>query len=179
VLRFSLAFLERFLFFPRLLKQSNYWHRLLRRWRRACACQSLMLRSSGCCSPSARALLLIIGLKTKQQITLTYRSYVTSCPRCAHVSCVTRCGVADAEQTINHLLLTEEMGRHMDSRRAIYRFANGTFYFMSFHLSFCTEMMFGSCLLASLALRLNFSSAQARAQLSIITSNLIAVFNGR
>jgi hypothetical protein len=87
--------------------------------------------------------------------------------------------VADAEQTINHLLLTEEMGRHMDSRRAIYRFANRTFYFISFHLSFCTEMMFGSCLLASLALRLNFSSAQARAQLSIITSNLIAVFNGR
>jgi hypothetical protein len=34
-------------------------------------------------------------------------------------------------------------------------------------------------MLASLALRLNFSSAQARAQLTIITSNLIAVFNGR
>jgi hypothetical protein len=34
-------------------------------------------------------------------------------------------------------------------------------------------------MLASLALRLNFSSAQARAQLTIITGNLISVFNGR
>ncbi len=34
-------------------------------------------------------------------------------------------------------------------------------------------------MLSTLALRLNFSSAQARAQLTIITSNLIAVFNGR
>lgn len=71
------------------------------------------------------------------------------------MTCITRSSVADAEQTINYLLLTEEMGRHMDARRAIY-----------------------SCLLASLALRLNFSSAQARAQLTIIASNLIAVFNG-
>jgi hypothetical protein len=35
--------------------------------------------------------------------------------------------VGDAEHTINHLLLTEEMGRHMDSRRAIYRFSSQIF----------------------------------------------------